>query len=265
VQALWRGAGTALALLGGGVLLSVGQAAPFACFAVVYIAAVASFVLAMARRGIPDEPSEQRGGVGDQARHIAGLLRDKPTMRTALVAIALWELSLGALKTFIVLYVTEGLGFSRTAASFMIGGVAVVVLVAAVGSGKVADRVGETKVLRAALPVYGLGMLVPLAFSARWLIAAAVPFIAIGGGVIMALPYALLMPLMPDDDHGAITGLYSLSRGVGTWLGPLLGGVAITALAGSFTATRGYQAMWLVCSSAVLLSLVPLSRIPASA
>ena len=45
----------------------------------------------------------------------------------------------------------------------------------------------------------------------------------------MSLPYALLMPMMPRGAHGAVTGLYSLSRGVGTSLGPLLAGVAIQA------------------------------------
>ena len=52
---------------------------------------------------------------------------------------------------------------------------------------------------------------------------------AFGGGVTMSLPYALLIPMMPRGAHGAVTGLYSVSRGLGTALGPLLGGVAIQA------------------------------------
>jgi MFS family permease len=74
----------------------------------------------------------------------------------------------------------------------------------------------------------------------------------------MALPYALLIPLMPDDEHGAVTGYYSVSRGLGAWLGPLLAGVAISALRGPFAETDGYQAVWGVCAVAVLLSLLPL-------
>lgn len=53
---------------------------------------------------------------------------------------------------------------------------------------------------------------------------AAIPSVATGGGIIMALPYAVMMPLMPEGQHGSLTGCYSLSRGLGTWLGPLLGG-----------------------------------------
>jgi MFS family permease len=158
----------------------------------------------------------------------------------------------------VVLYVTEGLGYSRVESALIIGGVAVVVLFAALASGKLADRYGVLRVMRVAIPIYGLGFLVPFVSSSPIVVALGIPFIAIGGGVIMALPYALLMPLMPDDEHGALTGYYSFSRGLGTWLGPLCGGLAITALAGVFTDTKGYQAVWGVCAVAALLSLLPL-------
>ena len=68
---------------------------------------------------------------------------------------------------------------------------------------------------------------------------------------MQAASYALLIPLMKDDDHGLTTGLYSVSRGVGTALGPLLAGIAIEVLNGGFFAgTEGYQAMWGVCGGA---------------
>jgi MFS family permease len=253
IQALWRGAGTGLALLGGGLLLGLGQAAPFLVVAVAYAVAIVAFAVVLVRRGLPDE-SQAEGGARDAARAVWRLIRGSAALRAFLAANALWELSLGALKTFVVLYVTVALGFSRSTASLLIGGVAVVVLLAALTSGKLADRFGATTVLRAALPVYGLGMLLPLLFTQKLLVALAIPFVAVGGGVIMALPYAVLMPLMPEDEHGALTGFYSLSRGIGTWLGPLLGGVAISLLG-------GYRAVWLVCSAAVLLSLWPLHRL----
>jgi MFS family permease len=253
IQALWRGAGTGLALLGGGLLLGLGQAAPFLVVAVVYAATMGAFALVLARQGLPDE-SQAEGGVRDAGRAVWKLIRESSALRAFLAANALWELSLGALKTFIVLYVTIGLGFSRSTGALLIGGVAVVVLLAALASGKLADRFSPIAVLRVALPVYGLGMALPLLFTQKLLVALAIPFVAVGGGVIMALPYAVLMPLMPEGEHGALTGFYSLSRGIGTWLGPLLGGVAIAALG-------QYRAVWLVCGAAVLLSLWPLSRL----
>jgi MFS family permease len=132
-----------------------------------------------------------------------------------------------------------------------------------VASGKLADRFGHLRVLGAALPVYGFGLLVPFLLTAKVAVALSVPFIAIGGGVIMALPYAVLIQHMPDGEHGALTGYYSFSRGLGTWLGPLLGGLAATILAGPFSGTDGYQAVWGVCAAAVLLSLLPLRALSA--
>jgi MFS family permease len=139
------------------------------------------------------------------------------------------------------------------------------VLLAALLTGKLADRYGRLRVLQVAVPVYGVGLLVPLVFSSPAVVALATPFVAAGGGVIMSLPYAVLMPLMPESEHGALTGYYSFSRGMGTWLGPLLGGVAIAAAGGVFSSTQGYQAVWGVCAVAVLLSLWPLRRLRAHA
>jgi MFS family permease len=257
-QAMWRGAGTGLALVGGGLLLSIGRAAPFLAGAALFLAGMAAFAVALARRGIPRQEDVDDSSLRDAARDVWQLVRGRRALQAFLVANALWELSLAALKTFVVLYVTEGLGYSRVTASLIIGAVSAVVLGAALASGKLADRYGPLRVLGYALPVYGAGFLVPFVFSSPYLVAAAVPFIAVGGGVLMALPYAVLMPLMPDDEHGALTGYYSFSRGLGTWLGPLCGGLAITVLAGAFTGTQGYQAVWGVCAAAALVSLLPL-------
>jgi MFS family permease len=260
-QALWRGVGTGLALLGGGLLLGLGRGAPFLAAAVAYLVCVGTFAVVLARRGVPRESHGEGGSLREEARHVIRLVRDHGALQAFLIANALWELSLAALKTFVVLYVTRGLGFSRTDASLIIGAVAVVVLLSALASGKLADRHGRLKVLRAALPVYGLGFLVPLVFTAKLAVALSIPLIAVGGGVLMALPYAILIPLMPEDEHGALTGYYSLSRGLGTWFGPLLAGVAVTGLAGVFSATHGYQAVWGVCAVSVLASLWPVRRL----
>ena len=260
-QALWRGLGTGVALLGGGLLLSLWDGAPFIAAACVYVISIAIFATVLWRRGVPDQPNAEQGGVRDAARDLWRLVRDKAELQAFLVANGLWELSLAALKTFVVLYVTAGLGYSRATAAVIIGGVAGIVAIAALAAGKLADRYGALQVLRIALPIHGLGFLVPFLITAPFAVTIAVPFIAIGGGVIMALPYAVLMPLMPEDEHGAVTGFYSFSRGLGTWLGPLLAGVAITGLDGVFSSTHGYQAVWGVCSVATLLSLLPLRRL----
>ena len=77
----------------------------------------------------------------------------------------------------------------------------------------------------------------------------------------MTMAYALLMPLMPDDEHGALTGFYSISRGVGIVLGPILAGALIWLTKGGvFKASHGFQAMWIVCAAATFGSLFFLRR-----
>lgn len=254
-QAVWRGAGTGLALVGGGLLFGVGHAVPFVAAAGIVAVCMAVFAVARIKRRRKQREQAEPKSPGQVAADLWKLVRDHGPLRAYLVANALWELSLGALKTFVILYITTGLGYSVFAAAAIVGAVALVVLLAAPVSGRMADRMGSTAVMRFALPLYGAGLLVPLFVRSPWVLAPILPVIAFGGGVIMTLPYAMLIPLMPKGEHGALTGFYSLSRGIGVMLGPLLAGVAIAVLKGPLSHTHGYAAMWLVCSASILASI----------
>jgi MFS family permease len=265
-QAVARGLGTGLALLGGGLLLSVARPLPFALAAVILVAAVGGFLALAVRRA--SVARQQRNGGSDArgplrvAASLPQLLRNHPALRAYLIANALWETALSGLKAFVILYLTIGLRYSLSTASLIIGGVAVVILVGAAVAGKAGDRFGRIAVARIAVLAYGLGYTVPIFTTSRPLIAIAVPFIALGGGAVMTLAYAILMPLMPEDEHGLLTGIYSVSRGFGIIAGPILTGVAIFVTStGPFGATHGFQAMWVVCAAAALASLLFLGRL----
>jgi MFS family permease len=259
-QALWRGLGTILAIAGGGILLSVGDTAPFVAGAVVTAIATGVFLAELPRGGEPTVRSDA-SGLGEELVRLRKLVAGNGAIRAFIVANGLWELSLGALKTFIILYLTKGLGLGTSGAALAVTSGAVFVAIAAPVSGNLADRYGTVRVMRIALLVFGLGLLVPFLVTSHLVVAAVTPIIAFGGGVMMTLPYALLIPLMADGDHGLTTGLYSVSRGVGTAMGPLLAGVAIGVLDGVFPGTDGYQAVWGVCAAAVLLSIPVLGRL----
>jgi MFS family permease len=201
------------------------------------------------RRERPPEDAD----VTETARRIADLVRGQRPLQAFLVANALWELALAALKTFVVLYVTTTLGFSLAGSSGVIAAVALVVLGGALVSGPLGDRLGRVRVMRWSLLLYGVGLIVPVATTGTAPLILAAPLIALGGGVTMSLPYALLMPMMPTGAHGAVTGLYSLSRGLGTSLGPLLGGIAVQV------AGHDYRWVWAVCAAAILASIPALA------
>jgi MFS family permease len=247
-QAIFRGLGTFLALVGGGLLISVSDPLPFLAAALIVGLSMGAFCVAGVRHRRRERPVQEEA-VGEVVRHVADLVRGRRDLQAFLVANALWELALSALKTFVVLYVTKTLGLSLAGSSLAIGVAATVVLVGALVSGKIGDNLGRARVMRVALLVYGLGLMIPFVSTVPWVVALAAPLVAFGGGVTMSLPYALLMPMMPRGAHGAVTGLYSLSRGVGTSLGPLLAGVAIEA------AGEDYRWTWLVCGAAILVSI----------
>jgi MFS family permease len=262
-QAISRGAGTGVALLGGGLLLAQGQAAPFVAASVLLSGTVGVFVWRVARSGAPDQDRTGES-VRDTIAQMAHLLVHERPLRAFFFANALWELSLGALKTFVVLWLTRGLGIGLGAAALIVGATAAIVLLGAGFAGKLADRLGRRRVMRWAVVCFGAPMVVPLLSTSRPLLIAAVPFIAVGGGVLMSLPYALLQPMMPDRHHGAMTGYYSVSRGLGVALGPLLGGVAVSVGAGVLASTQGYAAVWAVCGASALASLPLLGRVSSS-
>jgi MFS family permease len=258
-QAVWRGAGTGLALVTGGMLIAIGDWVPFAASAVLFLAAMGLFLYIALPRARAAQQSRRRHPESetalDEMQGLGQILRNSPALREFLVCNALWEGSLGALKTFVFLYVVKGLGQSEVATSGIIGGVALLILPAAVVSGRLADKYGRVRTMTIVLPFYGVGMFVP-AFTTS--IAALIPVMILmgfGGGLVMTLPYALMQPLMPDGQHGLLTGFYSLSRGIGTALGPLLAGIAIQVLHDPFSSTDGYGAMWLVCGGTILASV----------
>ena len=262
-QALSRGLGTGFALLAGGLLLSVARQLPFALSALILLGSVAAFVVLILRRGLNKQPSQDDAeGPVQVARRVPRLIKEHPALRAYFFANALWEMALAALKAFVVLYLTIGLHYKLTSASLMIGGVALVILLGAGVTGKAGDKWGKIRVVKLLLWAYGLGFAVLIFTTNRPLIAAAMPFIAIGGGAVMTMAYAILMPLMPEDEHGALTGFYSLSRGVGITLGPILAGVLIALTSsGPFTGTQGFQAMWIVCAGAALTSIFFVRRL----
>jgi MFS family permease len=259
-QALWRGLGTILAIATGGALLAIGDTVPFVAAAAVTGATVAAFLALLPRERAEHEPNRSES-LRDDVRRLYGLVRERGDLRAFMVANGLWELSLGATKTFIIIYLTRGLGVATSLSGLAVAGGAVFIAAATPVSGRLSDRFGPVSVMRWSLLVYGLGMLIPFLIASKVAVACAAPLVGFGGGVVMTLPYALLIPLMDDDDHGLTTGLYSVSRGVGTALGPLLAGVAIGLLDGVFPSTDGYQAMWGVCAAAVLASIPVLGRL----
>ena len=255
-QAIFRGLATATALIGGGLLFTLSPKLPFVIFAVIAFAAIAGFGWGIhGSRAVRRQHAHEARSARETVGRISDLVRGRPALRAFLFANALWELALAALKTFVMLFLTAGVKLSMSSAVGVIAIVLVLVLIAAPVSGKLGDRFGKTRVVTVSLWLFGIGLLVPFFTQSLYFMIPIFPFVALGGGMVLTLPYAILMPLMPDEEHGLITGFYSFSRGLGILLGPAFAGLAITLLRPELSSTDGYAAMWLVCGAAILLSL----------
>jgi MFS family permease len=249
-----RGLGLGAALVGGGLLLSVWTPLPFVLAAAAVILATVTLV-----RAIGGGERARASVAATQAAPVdAGILRlvrERPEIRSFVVANALWELSFMGLKTFIVLFVVKGLGESVGTATAVIGVVAGAYVVASAGAGRLGDAVGLHRLMRISLWVYGIGLLVGAALSSLGPFLVGLPVIALAGAVVMTLPYGLLVRMTPPGAEGALSGLFGFSRALGAIAGPIAVGLAIDLLGSYFPGTNGYGAMWVAIGVPILLSL----------
>jgi MFS family permease len=242
-QGILRGAGLGSALLAGGFLLGLWMPLPFILAGLIVLAAT------LVLRPIVPEAVALRVLVQD------------PGLRLFAAANLLLELSFAGLRTFIVLYVTEGLGRSPQAASIVIGVVAVAYVLGAPLASRLEKRFDIVSVMTVAAVIYGIGLCAGALPTTIAPLIVMLPFIALAGSVLLTLPQALAFLLAPEGSEGVAAGIVDVSRGAGVVLGPLVVGFAVRYSGSLFEATHGYAAMWPVIGGATLLAVPLLRRI----
>lgn len=260
-EGLWQVIGTFLALIGGGFFIALWQPLPFVIAACMVVVVTAVLRLTVVRRSEQHSVATTSDRVMDAIRYTWHVLQRRPALVKLVAANALWFGALQAIRTFVVLFFTQGLHHSSSFVSGVIFPVAAIGLfVMAPLSGKLADSFGHKRVLSAALWVYGLGVIIPAVTQAKWVIGA-IPVVAGAAAVVMVLSFSLLMQLLGDERHGAASGLFGVSRGLGAFFGPLIAGGVIVASQPLFSSTHGYASMWAVVSLFILASIPLLRRL----
>jgi MFS family permease len=253
IQHLMRGTALGLGLVGGGFLFHVWSPSPFLLAAVITVLACGATIAL-----VPETGGNQRvfEGVRTYMRRSLRILKTNPYVRRFLIANSAWEGSFAAARTFVVLYVVKGLGQPLSTSSAVLATIAIGYVVAAIGSGPIADRIGISRMIFFASFLYGGGYVVAgLAQTWHdWYYAALFP-IGVAGGTVMTLAWALLFKLMPAADRGAISGLATTTKGIGLLFGPLLAGAAITLVAPYLPETHGYQIVWPICGLPILAAI----------
>ena len=258
-QHLMRGLALGTALIGGGALFHVWEAFPFLVASVVVVAACISPVLFLREDGGHGRVFE---GVRTYVQHSWRVFRRDPEVRRFLIANTAWEGAFAGARTFVVLYLTVGLGQPLGTTTAVLAAVAGGYVVAAATSGFLGDRFGLSRVIFFASFLYGGGLLLGGLGEEwhRWYLPL-IFVVAIAGGSVMTLAWGLLFKLMPAEDRGAIAGLATTTKGIGLLTGPLLAGAAIDLLSPYLEDTSGYQALWPILGIPVLLVIPLVARL----
>ena len=250
IQHVLRGIALGSALVGGGFLLKAWHAAPFVLAAFVTTAACGATILFVKEDGGHGRVFE---GVGAYFKRSWTILRQEREVRRFLLANAAWEGTFAAARTFVVLYVIDGLHQSKAISSALLGAVATGYVIAALVAGRLGDRYGIARVIFYASFVYGGGYLFAGSATSwhNWYFAMIVP-VAIAGGTVMTLAWGLLFKLMPPEHRGAVSGLATTTKGLGLLLGAPVAGLAIDLARPYLASTDGYQVLWPVCGIPIL-------------
>jgi MFS family permease len=259
VQHVLRGIALGIALIGGNFLLKVWSPAPFLTAAVVTTAACGLTILLVREDGGHGRVFE---GVLTYVKRSWAIFWHDGDVRRFLIANSAWEGTFAAARSFVVLYVIEGLHESKTVSGEILAAVAVGYVIAAVFAGRLGDRFGLARVIFFASFVYGTGLLVGgLAEQWHaWYFGLIIP-VAIAGGTVMTLAWGLLYKIVPAEHRGAVSGLATTTKGIGLLIGAPLAGLAIDLAEPHLEATSGYQILWPVCALPILAAIPLLVRL----
>jgi len=254
-QTMMRGVGMFLGMVVAGFLFESWEPLPFVLAAflmmgVTYVA-VSSIVEEPADGGRLPTPRSLLSGVADIWRTTR---REKAIMRF-LTANFLWESTIQGLRPFIMLYFLYVLGAGTRTGAALLGLVGLVYIVAGMSGGFLADRYGRNRVLWVGLWVYLVGC--SLGYFVRDLRVGLLllPIFGLGGSVVLTLPYAVMMTMMPRARIGQFTGLFTFSRGLAAVIAPVVVGITIDAGEAAMDRTRGYALIWPFAAIVLAVSL----------
>jgi MFS family permease len=258
IQHLLRGLAIGFGLVGGGFLFSIWHPAPFLIASVVVTAACAvPIVFVREPVGASNRVFE---GVRSYVSHSWEIFRREPEVRRFLVCNSAWEGTFAGARTFVVLYITQGLHQPVMVSTEVLACVAGGYVIAALLAGRIGDRFGLARVIYYCSFVYGAGLFAGgLARTWHGWYLAPIFLVSIAGGAVMTLAWGLVFKLMPPEHRGTISGLATTTKGVGLIIGPIAAGITIDFVSPHLPATDGYQVLWPILGIPIL-AVIPLVR-----
>jgi MFS family permease len=259
VQHIQRGIAIGIALVGGGLLFKLWRPAPFVLAAVLTTTACGLAILLVREDGGHGRVFE---GFLAYIKRSWRIFWEDGDVRRFLLANSAWEGTFAAARTFVVLYIIDGLHQSKVMSSAVLGAVAVGYVIAAIFAGRLGDRFGLARVIFFASFVYGGGFLAG-GLAQEWhdWYFGLIVVVAIAGGTVMTLAWGLLYKIVPPEHRGAVSGLATTTKGIGLLVGAPVAGLAIDLARPYLQATDGYQVLWPICGLPILAAIPLLMRL----
>jgi len=258
-QSFQRGGGMFMGMVVAGMLFYRWEPLPFIICSVM-IMVFTYFTVVKIREPEPERAAlPPRQGLWGEAKRVLFSVRDDKAIRRFMVAAFLWESTLAALRPFIMLYFIRTLHSTEQVGALLLGLVGVTYMIAGISSGYLADKYGRLRVMRVGLWVYLGGCLLGTFISEiKWAFIF-LPLFGLGGSIVLTLPYAILIRLMPKEHIGQFTGMFSMMRGLANIIAPVVAGGAIDIASKifhpGFYDGRQYAAIWLVSALMIGISL----------
>lgn len=255
VQSFMRGGGMFLGMVVAGFMFERWEPLPFILCGILMIALTYLTVSKFQETEPERTHLTPRQGMWEEIKKVWRSTTEYKGIQRFMVATFLWESTLAGLRAFIMLYFIFSLGTTKQVGALLLGLVGVTYMVAGLLSGFLADRYGRSRVMRIGLWIYLGGCLFGVFITdVKWAFIF-LPLFGLGGSIVLTLPYAILIRLMPKEHIGQFTGMFSMMRGLANIVAPLVAGGAIDLAARYTSSGREYAAIWLVSAVMIAVSL----------
>jgi MFS family permease len=254
-QAFMRGAGMFLGMSVAGILFYRWEPSPFIVYGLIIVLSTYFTARAFAEPEPDVFARPPRQDVITQLKNIWISTRKYPGIRRFMVATFLWESTLAGLRPFIMFYFHFTLGASYQTGGLLMILVGATYMIAALASGYLADKYGRFNIMRVGLAIFLGGCVLGFFMGNITWAFVFLPIFGFGGSIVLTLPYAILMGLMPKEHVGQFTGMFSMMRGLANIVAPVLAGAAIDIVSRYRHNGSQYAVIWLYTGLMIAISL----------
>lgn len=175
-----------------------------------------------------------------------------------------------ALNTFLLFYMIDVVRMQPSEAQRFVGNLSTVIglvlLLVALPSGWLSDRVGRRPLVAAAGILAAIGTATILVFRSPSLLVGSGAIIGLGVGIFLSANWALVTDIVPEGEAARYLGIANIATAGGSGLARFLGGAMIDPI-NSLTGSRefGYLTLYALTMLAFLLGTAAILRLPGRA